>query len=281
MARPVMTGTAEVGVFAMGRTAGFGRVSAVLGAVGALVVAGVVAAPAASAAPPPCRVKNATQGTSFATVAGLALTRALARANPGDRLDIRGKCVGSFTVEVSLDLYGNPNRDDSTVLDGGRAGRVVVVDPVAVVRMTDLVITRGQLGTNQGAGAGILNVGELTLIRSYVFDNHSAGSGGGILNLGDLTVTRSGIRYNSAGFDGGGIFNAGGGGGVTTYRSTIADNTSVLGGAGIFSENQLEMHDSLVTRNVTQGNGAGILSVAGLILDNTPVVGNVPDDCDC
>ena len=126
-----------------------------------------------------------------------------------------------------------------------------------------------------------MNVGELTLIRSYVFDNHSAGSGGGILNVGDLTVTRTGVRFNSAAFDGGGMYNAGGGRGIITYRATIADNTAPLGGAGIFSENQLEMHDSLVTRNVTQGNGGGILSVANLVLDNTQVIGNVPDDCDC
>jgi hypothetical protein len=122
----------------------------------------------------------------------------------------------------------------------------------------------------------------LTLIRTDVFDNHTANSGGGILNVGDLVVTRSGIRFNSAGFDGGGMFNAGGGRGIVTYRSTIADNTSVLGGAGIFSENQLEMHDSLVTRNVTEDStGGGILSVAGLVLDNTLVVGNLPDDCAC
>lgn len=248
-------------------------------AVAALATAGVVASPAASAAPPPCRVKNATQGTSFATVAGLALTRALARANDGDRLDIRGKCVGSFTVSKSLDLFGNPNKADETVLDGGRVGRVVTIDPEAVVRMTDLVVTRGFAGNS--SGAGIVNIGELTLIRSYVFDNHADFSGGGILNLGDLTVTRTGIRFNSAGFDGGGMFNAGGGRGIVTYRATIADNTAPLGGAGIFSENQLEMHDSLVTRNVTQGNGAGILSVAGLVLDNTQVINNVPDNCDC
>lgn len=256
------------------------RLSTVVTAVAALAVAGAVASPAAGAAPPPCRVKNATQGTSFATVAGLALTRAIARANPGDRLDIRGRCVGSFVLDKSLDLYGNPNKADQTVLDGGRAGRVVVVDPLAVVRMTDLVVTRGY--ASSGAGAGIVNVGELTLIRSYVFDNHSAGSGGGILNLGDLTITRTGVRFNSAGFDGGGIFNAGGGRGIVTYRATIADNRSVIGGAGIFSENQLEMHDSLVTRNVTEDHtGGGILSVAGLVLDNTPVVGNLPDDCAC
>ncbi len=264
-------------MFAM-RRAGV-RLSTVLCAAAALVVAGVVASPAASAAAPPCRVTNATQGTSFATVAGLALTRAIAGAHPGDRLDIRGKCVGSFTVDKSLDLYGNPDRANQTVLDGARAGRVVVVNPEAVVRMTDLVVTRGY--TPSGSGAGIANVGELTLIRSYVFDNHAGWSGGGILNVGDLTVTRTGIRYNSAGFDGGGMFNAGGGRGIVTYRATIADNRAVLGGAGIFSENQLEMHDSLVTRNVTEGNGAGILSVAGLILDNTQVIGNVPDNCDC
>ena len=129
-------------VFAM-RRASVRRLSTVLTAVAALAAAGVLTGPAASAAAPPCRVKNATQGTSFATVAGLALTRAIAAAHPGDRLDIRGRCVGSFTVDKSLDLYGNPNRDDQTVLDGNRAGRVVVVDPVAVVRMTDLVVTRG------------------------------------------------------------------------------------------------------------------------------------------
>jgi nitrous oxidase accessory protein NosD len=261
------------------RRAGVRQLSTVLIAVAALAAAGVVTAPAAGAALPPCRVKNATQGTSFATVAGLALTRAIAQANPGDRLDIRGKCVGSFVLDKSLDIYGNPDKDNSTVLDGGRAGRVIVVDPVAVVRMIDLIVTRGY--TSSGGGAGIQNVGELTLIRSYVFDNHAAGSGGGILNVGDLTVTRTGVRFNSAAFDGGGMFNAGGGRGIITYRSTIADNRSALGGGGIFSENQLEMHNSLVTRNVTEGPGGGILSVAGLVLDNTPVVGNVPDDCAC
>ena len=208
-------------MFAM-RRASVRRLSTVLIAAAGLAAAGVVASPAASAAPPPCRVKNATQGTSFATVAGLALTRAIARANPGDRLDIRGKCVGSFVVDKNLDLFGNPNKADETVLDGGRVGRVVTVDPEAVVRMTDLVVTRGYVSS----GAGILNIGELTLIRSYVFDNHADFSGGGILNLGDLTVTRTGIRFNSAGFDGGGMFNAGGGRGIVTYRATIADNTA-------------------------------------------------------
>ena len=255
------------------------RLSTVLTAVAALVAAGVAAGPAAGAAAPPCRVKNATQGTSFATVAGLALTRAVARAHPGDRLDVRGRCVGTFVLDKSLDLFGNPNKDDATVLDGGDVGRVVLVDPEVVVRMTDLVVTRGR--TTGGGGAGIQNVGDLTLIRSYIVGNHAAGSGGGILNLGELTVTRTAVRYNTAGFDGGGMFNAGGGGGIVTYRATIADNRAPLGGAGIFSENQLEMHDSLVTRNVTEGNGAGILSVAGLVLDNTQVVGNVPDNCDC
>lgn len=252
-----------------------------LSAVAALAAVGVVASPAAGAATPPCRVKNATQGTSFATTGGLALTRALARADAGDRLDIRGKCVGSFTIGKNLDLYGNPNKNDATVLDGGRAGRVVLVQPWATARMTDLIVTRGFTSAGSGGGGGIQNSGVLTLIRMFVSDNHSDLSGGGILNVGDLIVTRTGIRNNSSGFDGGGIFNAGGGRGVITYRSTIADNTSVLGGAGIFSENQLEMHDSLVTRNVTAGNGGGILSVAGLVLDNTPVVGNLPDDCAC
>lgn len=77
------------------------RLSTVLTAAAALVAAGVAASPAAGAAAPPCRVKNATQGTSFATVAGLALTRAIARAHPGDRLDVRGRCTGTLASSTS------------------------------------------------------------------------------------------------------------------------------------------------------------------------------------
>ena len=88
---------------------------------GAVALAGALVAglaPAAGAAPPSCRVKNPTQGSWFATQTGAALTRAINAANPGDRLNVFGRCRGSFSIEKDLQLFGNTNRQAPTVLDG-------------------------------------------------------------------------------------------------------------------------------------------------------------------
>ena len=43
---------------------------------------------------------------------------AIAAANPGDRLNVFGRCRGSFSIEKDLRLFGNTNRQAPTVLDG-------------------------------------------------------------------------------------------------------------------------------------------------------------------
>jgi hypothetical protein len=88
---------------------------------GAVALAGAMVAglaPAAGAAPPACRVKNPTQDTWFATESGQALTRAIAAARPGDRLNVFGRCRGSFSIDKDLSVFGNTNRQAPTVLDG-------------------------------------------------------------------------------------------------------------------------------------------------------------------
>ena len=82
---------------------------------GAMALAGAMLAglaPAAGAAPPACRVKNPTQGTWFATQTGQALTRAVAAAHPGDRLNVFGRCRGGFSIEKDLRIFGTTNRQD-------------------------------------------------------------------------------------------------------------------------------------------------------------------------
>ena len=66
---------------------------------GALALAGALVAglaPAAAAAPPACRVKNATQDTWFANATGQALTRAIAAADPGDLPRLPGLSSGGL-----------------------------------------------------------------------------------------------------------------------------------------------------------------------------------------
>ena len=246
-------------------------------AVGAMLVAAL--APAAGAAvQPACRVKNPTQGTWFATQDGRALTRAIAAANSGDRLNVFGTCRGNFVIDKNLRVFGNPQASAPTVLDGRGSGRVLTVLPRLVgtvtVTLARLVVT--------GGGEGGIEVGEGTVValnNSTVRGNSSATShvGGGIANGGDLTLNNTTVTGNRAVLDGGGIFNFGD---LTLNRSRLTRNTAGGGGGGLFSEGVAVLNFSRVTGN-TAAFGGGILSVNTLTLNSTVVSGNVPDDCAC
>ena len=222
------------------------RAVVVLGAV-ALAVAMVAGlAPAAGAAPPACRVKNPTQDTWFATSTGAALTRAIAAAHEGDRLNVFGRCRGSFSIDKNLSIFGNTNRQAPTVLDGNGAAGVLFVNERVTVSLTRLTITGGNAGAR--VGGGIQTGGLLTLNRVTVTGNRAASDGGGIYNYGT--------------------------------NSRLTSNGSGGGGGGLFSEGQATLNYSTVTRN-TAAYGGGILSVNTLTLNHTTVSGNVPDDCSC
>jgi predicted outer membrane repeat protein len=212
------------------------------------MVAGL--APAAGAAVPACRVKNPTQDTWFATSTGAALTRAIAAANPGDRLNVFGRCRGSFSIAKDLKIFGNTNRQAPTVLDGAGGGGVLFVNERVTVSLTRLTITGGNATVR--VGGGIQNGGLLTLNRTTVTGNRAASDGGGIYNYGTLTLN----------------------------NSRLTGNVSGGGGGGLFSEGQATLNYSAVTGN-TAAFGGGILSVNTLVLNHTTVSGNVPDDCSC
>lgn len=234
----------------MARTTPRRTISAALGAV---VVAGSIAAVSApaAAATTGCRVKNVTQSTWFATATGRALTRAIERAHPGDRLNVFGRCRGSFGLDKNLSLYGGTNRREPTVLDGGGVtGSVLFVPEGVTAALTRLTITGGVVTTR--VGGGIQNGGDLTLNGSAVVGNRSELEGGGIYNYGELTLNHTRVARNVAGGVGGGLFNEG---------------VAVL-------------NHSVVTRNTASGGG-GILSVNTLTLNSTIVAENVPDDCSC
>jgi len=223
----------------------------VLGAV-ALAVAMVAGlAPASGAATQPaCRVKNPIQDTWFATSTGAALTRAIAAANPGDRLNVFGRCRGSFSIDKDLKLFGSTNRLAPTVLDGAGVAGVLFVNERVTVSLTRLTITGGNATVR--VGGGIQNGGLLTLNRTTVTGNRAASDGGGIYNYGTLTLN----------------------------SSRLTGNVSGGGGGGLFSEGQATLNYSAVTGN-TAAFGGGILSVNTLVLNHTTVRGNVPDDCSC
>jgi nitrous oxidase accessory protein NosD len=255
------------------------RAAVLLGAIaiGSMLLAAL--APAAGAATQPaCRVKNPTQDTWFATQDGRALTRAIAAANPGDRLNVFGTCRGNYVIGKSLRVFGNTVAAAPTVLDGNGSGRVLTVLPqlnsTVTVTLARLVVT--------GGGEGGIEVGEGTAValnRSTVRGNTATNRvGAGIQTGGDLTLNNTTVTGNRAVLDGGGIYNFGD---LTLNSSRLTRNTTGGGGGGLFNEGTAVLNFSRVTGNTAGGPGGGILSVNTLVLNSTVVSGNVPDDCAC
>jgi nitrous oxidase accessory protein NosD len=255
------------------------RAAVLLGAIAVGATLAAALAPAAGAATrPACRVKNPTQDTWFATRDGQALTRAIAAADPGDRLNVFGTCRGNYVIGKDLRVFGNPQATAPTVLDGRGSGRVLTVVPdlrsTVTVTLARLVVT--------GGGEGGIEVGEgtaVTLTASTVRGNAATNRvGAGIQNGGDLTLNATTVTGNRAALDGGGIYNFGD---LTLNSSRLTRNTTGGGGGGLFNEGVAVLSSSRVTGNTAAGPGGGILDVNTLTLNHTVVSGNVPDDCAC
>jgi CSLREA domain-containing protein len=123
-----------------------------------------------------------------------------------------------------------------------------------------LTLVDSRVDTNSGPGITIFQ-GAASLLRSEVSANSTGGHGGGVqLNLGELpsslTVVNSSISGNSAERSGGGIYQ--GGGSVSLFNATIADNTADADGGG------------------TEGDGGGIFVGGNLlaVARNSIIAGN-------
>lgn len=244
--------------------------AALLSTIVALTTVGLATPSEAATHKKLCRVKNATQDTWFASNSGIALTRAIAAAQSGDRLNVFGTCRGSFTPMVDLTIVGSRSAKQPTTLLGTDTGRIVDTVPDTVVRLVRLTLkggTAGGLQVTEGATA--------VLSRSRVVGSSTASrAGGGILNGGDLTITSSQIVGNRTDNDGGGIFNFGR---LEVNSSAITHNEAAGTGGGIFNEGSATLNHSQVRFNT----GGGISDVAGITLNNTIVSDNIPFDCSC
>lgn len=128
----------------------------------------------------------------------------------------------SITPVITIDGGAN-----DLSISANDLSRVFQIDPGVQAVINNLTIENGQ--TIFGVyyypyteGAGILNLGTLTLTGSTLSNNTAFEFGGGIDNVGTLTISGSTLSGNSA-FDGGGIENDGT---LTVSDSTLAGNTA-------------------------------------------------------
>lgn len=241
----------------------------------ALVAFGVVAAlvggtaTADASGSGSCRVTNTTTSRSLGPGSGNVLQVAIGAARKGDTLEVRGVCVGEYTIAKTLQLVGVTTDRPATL--HGRAGRPVVVAAGWPVSLNGLRITHGTAAGTTGAGRGIVNKGSMLLSTSTVTGN-SAERGGGIYNTGSMTVSRSTINANTAG-DGGGIYNTGT---LSIRTSTITANTAGGNqGGGIYSTGRLLVSHSTVAGNTAQWLGGGLATDGPTRVEASILSGNL------
>jgi hypothetical protein len=218
-------------------------------------------------------------------------------ASPGDRLLVRGTCVGTTEIRTDNLTISGQNK---TSLDGGRAGTVLRIDGGVIVTIRRLTITGG---STSGSGGGIVNDGTLSLYDSSISGNHANVQGGGAHNSpgGTVNLYGSNISGNSGDIQGGGVSNYGTlnlygsssigdnsayfGGGVINLGpnalltlnddSRISDNSGGSYGGGVYSNGALNLNDhSSITGN-SGGSGGGVYTAGTLTLnDNSSISGN-------
>jgi len=184
--------------------------------------------------------------------------------------------LGELPITNPLSIQG-PGASHLAV-DGGGAIRVFSVAAGVTASISGLTISGGHT-TVQG-GAGVRNLGTLTLSNDTIANNLDTLDGAGVFNTGNLTVIGSTFSGNTAADGGGGLFTAGV---ASVVNSTFANNSADFGGA-IYnaSGSTLTVNDSTISGNHANSSGGGVAATlndpttmaSGTRLNNTIVAGN-------
>ena len=141
--------------------------------------------------------------------------------------------------------------------------RLLYVDSGAKLTLDQLTLSGG----DSHDGAGILNLGGLTVTNSTFSANSAPGGyGGGLYNDGRVTLTNSTFSGNSAN-SGGGIDNYGR---VTLTSSTFSGNSANHGGGGIENYGTVTVNNSIVA-NSSGGdcsNASGTVTAHHSLIEN-------------
>jgi hypothetical protein len=195
------------------------------------------------------------------------IQQAVNQSGSGDLIELAGGTYfENVTVSQSVTIQGDAF--NPSIVNGGAAGPVFLINSGNTVALTMLTITNGSAGDAAGnVGGGIKNNGgSLMVVQCTINGNTATGSGSG----------------------GGGIFNSASGT-LTVINSTISGNQDTGtngGGGGVFNSGTATLVNTTINGNTATGTnaaGGGILSAGGATLNftNTIVSGSgTSGDCD-
>ncbi len=184
--------------------------------------------------------------------------------------------TGDLDIKSKITVVGAS--DGQTTIDASRLSDRVF----HILGSGNAIISKVTFINGRGYGAGIFNVGTLTLNSSTIRNNSTDDGGGGLKNDGQATINSSTISDNSASFAAG-IFNRGI---LKVNNSTISGNTAQNIGGGIKNEGTLTLKHTTLTNNTAHQGGGIINFYYGTVkFQNSIIVGNIapdePEFADC
>ena len=214
--------------------------------------------------PTPVTLPGAAQvcpsGCPFTTIQA-----AIDAAAPGGSIAVKaGTYKERLKISKNLTLAGAGSV--YSVVDADSQGPVLEVSAGAQVTVRSLTLTRG---------AGISNLGDLTLERVLV-SYHSGPEAGGVLNRGRLVVRNADFVSNVSLSRGGAIHNDGGS--LEVDGSRLRENTSAVDGGAIYAKGgTVALRNSVLLGNLGRYGGAINLRESVVTVDDTQFTGNRAD----
>lgn len=191
--------------------------------------------------------------------------------------------IASATGGGVAALYSGLGMSDSIVSKNIAAtgGGINILNSTSLITHSFIV----ENSDTQGGGGGILSNGsELTLEDSLIGLNVSASVGGGLYNSTGSTAQiktiindLSGIKQNQSAKEGAGIYNSAT---LTLDQTRVVSNVSASRGGGLYNASSAKiatLNECEISENEAS-SGGGIYSLSRLILNDTDVTNNSPDN---
>jgi uncharacterized repeat protein (TIGR01451 family) len=209
-----------------------------------------------------------------------SIQAAIDDADPGDFIDIAAETfTETITVDVSVTIQGAGA--GSTIIQAAGApgiasSRVVTITEDVTATLDNLTIRFGNatgIGDDKN-GAGIFNLGTLTLTNSTLYSNTAEYNGGGIYSHGygrkvNLYINNCNVISNTALY-GGAIFNhsdLSDGEAIATIINSRISNNQASSGGGInnnawYGTSTITITNSSIEENMVSTNGGGLYNIS-------------------
>lgn len=201
------------------------------------------------------------------------LREALSKARPGETIALDAGTIGSATIILQQDLDFAANDDGVTLRDNGvtltaPAGQQLHILPEISVAFDHVLVAHSQPAPHRAQGGVIFNQGQLRLISCTIAENSSNYNGGALVNTSILTLDdHTTFSGNTTPGYGGAIYNLGGYIDIRN-RSSLTDNSALIGG-GLYSQGgEITITNSFISKNrAGKGDGSRYFG-GGLALRN-------------